>query len=198
MFYVYAYLRSVDTQTAKAGTPYYIGKGLGRRAYMPHGHIHRPPNKKHIILLETDLTEIGAFALERRLIKWWGRKDNHTGILLNRTDGGEGPSGAIRTKEEKEHLSRVLTGKPKKSYIKSLNYRPATFGRKLSIQQKEETSKRTQGTRNPRALLTEDDIRIIRTSSDTCENLSKIFPVKPGTIRAIKKNENLEVCSMII
>ena len=73
-FYVYAYIRSKDSTTAKAGTPYYIGKGTGRRAYVKHGHLSIPPNKANIIILENNLSNIGALAIERRLIQWWGKK----------------------------------------------------------------------------------------------------------------------------
>jgi hypothetical protein len=91
-FYVYAYIRSKDSKTAKAGTPYYIGKGKNNRAFVKHGKLGMPINKKYIIVMEQNLTNVGALAIERRLIRWYGRKDLGTGILLNMTSGGEGGS----------------------------------------------------------------------------------------------------------
>jgi len=104
-YYVYAYIRKLE------GTPYYIGKGKGRRAYLRHTGVTTPADKSKIIFLETNLTEIGSLALERRYIRWYGRKDLGTGILNNRTDGGEGVSGYVNPPARRLAISNANSGK---------------------------------------------------------------------------------------
>jgi hypothetical protein len=113
-YYIYAYLRAHDSDYGVSGSPYYIGKGKGKRMFEKH-HVNLPTDRKLIVVLEKNLTEIGAFALERRLIRWWGRIDNKTGILRNKTDGGEGSSGAkiIHSPESNVKRSIALKGKKK-------------------------------------------------------------------------------------
>jgi hypothetical protein len=103
-YYVYAYVR-------EDGTPYYVGKGKKYRMLRRNKNDIKPPkNHAQIIVCESNLTEIGSLALERRLIRWYGRKDNGTGILRNLTDGGDGTSGKVTSEDTRKLLSQKRSG----------------------------------------------------------------------------------------
>ena len=104
-YYTYAFLREDKT-------PYYIGKGRGNRAYDKRKTIKPPKDKSRILFLKKNLTEAEAFKHEVYMIFVFGRKDLGTGILRNRTDGGEGSSGVVRSEETKKRMSEAQIGKP--------------------------------------------------------------------------------------
>ena len=99
-YYTYAYLREDKT-------PYYIGKGKGLRIYSTNRRIKPPKDKSRIIYLKQNLTEKEAFRHEIYMIAVFGRKDLGTGILINMTNGGDGPSGRIVSEETRRKLSEA-------------------------------------------------------------------------------------------
>jgi hypothetical protein len=113
-YYTYAYLR-------EDGTPYYIGKGKGDRAYAKHRrkkNLSVPP-KERILILKQNLTEEEAFSHEIYMIAVFGRKDLGKGILRNLTNGGDGTSGIIPwnigKKLSKKHCEKLsASGKGRK------------------------------------------------------------------------------------
>ena len=120
-FYIYGYFEPGSE------VPFYIGKGRGKRAYvhLEPKHLQREQWPFHrrlrkmvgaevrprIEIIERGLTEDAAFAAERRLIATYGRRNNRTGVLLNLTDGGDGPVGRVVSQETRELLSQINTGK---------------------------------------------------------------------------------------
>jgi hypothetical protein len=109
-FYVYAYLR-------EDGSPYYIGKGTGRRAYQKNKKTHKfvnIPEKDRIVILLNNLTEELALEKEKELILKYGRKIDG-GILVNVTEGGERGfacmKGKKHTEESKKKMSEAHKGR---------------------------------------------------------------------------------------
>jgi hypothetical protein len=162
-YYTYAFLREDKT-------PYYIGKGKGNRAHKRNKDrtIKPPKDKSRIIFLKQNLTEQEAFKHEIYMIAVFGRKDLGTGILHNRTDGGEGSSGAImsdewkRKQRERTHseetrkkISESMKGENNPQYGKSLSEetrKKLSDAMKGKIQSKETRIKRSdsmKGENNP-------------------------------------------------
>ena len=112
MFYVYVYR---DPRPTKNKQPVYVGKGTGDRdlSHWSRGSHNKPlqdflSHLRRIGLepicervFETEI-ESDAFLKEMELIKLYGRRDLKTGTLFNRTDGGEGASGYVKSNAEKE------------------------------------------------------------------------------------------------
>jgi hypothetical protein len=145
-FYTYAYLR-------EDRTPYYIGKGTGRRIYSANRKGLKPPkDKSRIIFLKQNLTEQEAFKHEIYMIAVFGRKDLGTGILHNRTNGGEGASGRVvhsrfgytLSKETRRKISEANKGRIHLEETKE-KISTAKKGKTLSEEHKRKISEAAQG-----------------------------------------------------
>jgi hypothetical protein len=168
-YYVYLYLR-------QDGTPYYVGKGSGTRAWSTNKLINLPVDKNNIIIVGKNLYESEAFLLEKKLIREYGRKDMNTGILRNLTDGGDGIvgwDGINKTYDERFGKEKSLIVKLKKSKSmmgKNKGVNSALYGKKgsnagktLSDSTKKLISEARVGDKNPRHDDTEYSWQNIKT-----------------------------------
>ena len=140
-YYTYAYLR-------KDKTPYYIGKGRGKRIYSKNRLINPPKDKSLIIFLKKNLTEAEAFKHEIYMIAIFGRKDLGTGVLRNLTDGGDGASGAVRSEETRKKLSVIKSGEKNPQFGRTGKNSP-NYGIHRTKAQKKANSERMLGEKNP-------------------------------------------------
>lgn len=130
-FYVYIYLDPRKKGLFKYGDyefecePFYVGKGYGKRS-LEHLRESQLKHKTHknnkikkirsegcepiIVKVSENLFESDAFDSEIKLIKLIGRDDLGVGPLTNKTDGGEGIVGLIKTEQHRERLSISRTG----------------------------------------------------------------------------------------
>ena len=113
--------------------------------------VHTPTDDR-ITIMEANLTEIGAFALERRYIKWYGREDINTGILQNRTDGGDGVAGYVPTPDVCERISNSNKGR-KQSPEEIERKKQRQKGQKHSAERTEKRAASMRGRKVPQETL---------------------------------------------
>ncbi len=108
IFYVYEHYRIGED------VPFFVGKGHHRRAYTKRGRnvwwkrIVEKSGGFEVRFVQENLSEFEAFWLEVNQIAGWGRADLGEGPLVNLTDGGEGVSGWIPTKEWRDKKRKMM------------------------------------------------------------------------------------------
>jgi hypothetical protein len=180
IYYTYAFLR-------KDRTPYYIGKGKGNRAHRRRDKgINPPKDKSRIIILKQNLTEEEAFRHEVYMIAVFGRKDLGTGILHNKTNGGEGTSGVVRSDEYIRKLSVRTKGKNNPNYGKPRSEetkRKISEGNKNPSEEKrKKMSVALKGKNNPMYNKTHSEETKRKMSEAVLKYNYKIYSIKESRI----------------
>lgn len=164
-FYSYLWLRD-------DGSPYYAGKGKGKRAFSAYHSFH-PPADPSRILIFPHATEIESFESEIAFIKWFGRKDLGTGGLRNLTDGGEGSSGRIASQETRAKIGAKGRGR-KQSPVAKRHQIAAQLGSTRSVETRAKQAAAAKGRKHSEATKAKLAIyrRGIKASSETKVKIS--------------------------
>ena len=143
IYYTYLWLR-------EDGTPYYVGKGHGKRAFSgkrANGAKSPAPDR---ILIQEFPSEQDAFTAEKFLIAYYGRKDLSEGCLINLTDGGDGTSGHKLTEDQRERLRQSHRGlTPSKETRKNMSESQKLVQSKRSKKWCRNIAKAKMGENNP-------------------------------------------------
>jgi hypothetical protein len=137
-YYTYAYLR-------EDRTPYYIGKGKGDRIYSSRKRVRPPKDKSRIIFLKQNLSEEEAFRHEIYMIAVLGRKDLGSGILYNRTDGGEGGSNQGTPEQRSESAKKANASRTPEKRSEAVRKGQAS----MTPEQRSEIAKKRQANKTP-------------------------------------------------
>ena len=173
-FYVYKHIRK-DNNTC-----FYVGKGKGRRMYVPkrNKHFNRIRKKYgcYVVKIKENLTEKEAFALEREIIedyvfvfgyginiKGYYKGYNENERLTNCTWGGEGCSGYKFSEEQKQKMGELH----KRENLSEETIQRMSESHK-GMKRSEETKEKIRGEKNPMyrknayANKTPEEMEIIR------------------------------------
>lgn len=176
-YYTYAYLREDKT-------PYYIGKGKGRRSYSYHSKFVKVPPKERILILKYFSEENDAYKHEIYMIDILGRKDIGTGILINRTNGGDNPPNPTGT---------VGWNKGKTMFFskeRNLKISLANKGKSKNKEHRENISKSKKGIPSPfknKFKLNEEQIQELISSENILE-LSKKWNVTKNYLYGLRRD----------
>ena len=168
------------------GHTYYVGQGVYKRPYKPHPYrgykgnpCIKPTDENQIVIIKDNLTEQEAKDLEIELIAKHGRLDLGEGYLINKTDGGEGTSGYIVSKETKRKISEANKGRThteeskRKMSEANKGEKNPNFGKKAS----EETRRKLSEANKKRPMVTcihcgmvSNKTNITRWHNDNCKH----------------------------
>ena len=97
-YYIYCFLRENKDEVGERHTPYYIGMSRTLERPFAASRAVKPPKDNSLVrILEDGLTHEAACFAEAKYIFMWGRIDTGTGILVNKTNGGAGVPGIVRS-----------------------------------------------------------------------------------------------------
>jgi len=129
-FYVYGHIRTDIMEV------FYVGLGSGNRKESKHhrnDHWWNVFNKCNgnlrLVTFAENITFEEACSLEIELIKQYGRKDKGLGLLVNKTDGGEGTKNIVVTREKADRCAKAISKALKEKYSKEPHH---SIGRKPS------------------------------------------------------------------